>query len=396
MSPANRSTANSSSRWTPQQAGQIRLTLDTTFPLIDRGTVRATAPGYHVWDSWLVTDLEGAVTGVGGWFVLIYLSAPASLPPEERHHAARLRYAVSQDRRVWRDCGPLFPEKLSLGSRDWAGSTVYDSVTNRLTVFYTTAGRRGDVGVSYEQRIVAGQADVELTPDGVSFTNWGRHRVVLEPDGRSYKPTAGTGGGPGKIDAFRDPSYFRDPETGKRYLLFTASLAAGSCVHDGAIGVAGAVGEDLFTWEISPPLITADCVNKELERPHVVVQDGRYYLFFSTHTSTFQPPLTGPEGLYGFTSRSFNGPWEPLNGSGLVAGNPATAPFQAYSWLVLPDLSVLSFVNYVDLGPVYPETADPALQARHFVGSLAPLARLRLAGVSAKLEAVGAEEPSFN
>ena len=35
----------------------------------------------------------------------------------------------------------------------------------------------------------------------------------------------------------------------------------------------------------------------------------------------------------------------PLNGTGLVFANPDTAPKQAYSWLVLPDLQVTSFID---------------------------------------------------
>ena len=59
---------------------------------------------------------------------------------------------------------------------------------------------------------------------------------------------------------------------------------------------------------------------------------------------------TGPTGLYGMVSERLESGWQPLNGTGLVFANPLQAPAQAYSWLVLPNLSVTSFVD--DWGPV--------------------------------------------
>jgi levansucrase len=66
-----------------------------------------------------------------------------------------------------------------------------------------------------------------------------------------------------------------------------------------------------------------------------------------------------------------------LNGTGLVFANPPEAPAQAYSWLVLPDLGVISFVdNWGQLpgtGPV------------RFGASFAPEIRLALDGAIATI-----------
>lgn len=61
--------------------------------------------------------------------------------------------------------------------------------------------------------------------------------------------------------------------------------------------------------------------------------------------------------------------WRPVNRTGLVFANPDEAPAQAYSWFVLPDLSVTSFVD---------DWGDDT--GRNFGGTFAPFVHLRLAG----------------
>jgi levansucrase len=139
---------------------------------------------------------------------------------------------------------------------------------------------------------------------------------------------------------------------------------------------------------LRPPLVTADGVNNELERPHVVVHGGRYYLFFSTQRRTFHPDVTGPTGLYGFVAERFSGPYRAVNGSGLIVQNPPDEPSQAYSWLVLNDLRVASFVDSYALGGralAEIEAEGPAASRRHFGGTMAPMLRLVLDGDEARL-----------
>ncbi len=54
----------------------------------------------------------------------------------------------------------------------------------------------------------------------------------------------------------------------------------------------------------------------------------------------------GPTGLYGMVAPSLHGPYEPLNGTGLVIANPAAEPRQGYCWQVLDTLEVISFVDH--------------------------------------------------
>jgi levansucrase len=189
--------------------------------------------------------------------------------------------------------------------------------------------------------------------------------VLIHPTA-PYLPADDVDGGPGRIRAFRDPGWFRDPADGREYLLVAASVPW----EDRFTGAVALVGSTPAGWELLPPLLVADGVNHELERPHVVVHDSRYYLFVCTSRGSFHPEAGGPTGLYGFVAPTLAGPYEPLNGSGLVVANPAGRPDQAYAWLVLPDLRVESFVNYL------PGQDTPA-RAR-FGGTAAPTLTLAL------------------
>lgn len=82
-----------------------------------------------------------------------------------------------------------------------------------------------------------------------------------------------------------------------------------------------------------------------------------------------------PTGLYGAVADRMDGPWRPINGTGLVAANPAEEPTQAYSWLVLPDASITSFVDHW----------GRSTSADQFGGSFAPFEKLLLNGDAARL-----------
>ena len=151
-----------------------------------------------------------------------------------------------------------------------------------------------------------------------------------------YLPADEREGEPDHIRAFRDPAWFRDPADGRAYLLVAASVAW----EEGFTGAVALAAADGGGWSLRPPLVVADGINHELERPHIVVHRSRYYLFFATQRHNFHPPGSAPTGLYGFVAPSPTGPYEPLNGSGLAIGNPSSEPDQAYAWWVLPDLRV--------------------------------------------------------
>jgi levansucrase len=337
-------------------------------------------PELHLWDLWPVRLPDGDLATVDGRELWMALSASSALDPGQRHDVARIRL-VSRGSLGWADHGDLFPGGASLGSREWAGCASLQPGSGALDVFYTAAGRAGEPTPSFVQRIV--RTSGWLAPGRGGFANWAPHREVVVPGGR-YRSTADQETGePGFIKAFRDPFRFTDPGGSGEYVLFTASLADSQTDYDGAIGIARRNG-DGFT--LLAPLVHADGVNNEMERPHLVVHDDLYYLFFSTQARTFHPEVPGPTGLYGLVGPSIEGPWEPLNGSGLVLRNPVEEPYQAYSWLVLNDLRVTSFIDFHSLAGRRPEDVEGAGEGpAHFGGTLAPIETISLDGATARL-----------
>jgi levansucrase len=377
--------------WTRAHASAIERTPENVAPIIDP-PADDPASEHHVWDTWLLRNRHGKIATIDGWRVLCSLTAPADLLPGKRHDVAEIRFFYSRDGVEWHGGDAVF-DGDALGQRQWAGSALYDD--GDLYVYYTSAGDESAAELDYTQRIAVGHGGhLRADDDGVTIDGGWNHEILLEPDGKWYENESQSRG---MIYTFRDPWFFEDPATGETHLLFEANtpVPPGSdrCDGDadlqefnGSVGVARSPSGDPLDWTLDSPLLDAVCVNQELERPHVVVADGRYYLFVSTHAHTFAPGLTGYDGLYGFVADSFRGEYRPLNDAGLLVTNPATAPFQAYSWLAFAhrdEVLVQSFCNYREFAG---ESLDgiaafsEAEQHRRFGGTLAPTLRLAVRG----------------
>lgn len=353
------------SRWEPQTFSGAKI------PLVTAADAAPIFPGIDLWDSWPLQREDGATALVDGRQFWFFLSAPCFPDPGQRHEAARIRLA-SLGADGWRDHGNAMPDGFSPGTREWAGSAVLHDDGISVTLFFTAAGRRGEVP-TVEQRLFAARG--QLGPDGV--TDWQPPREIIVADGERYVVANEAEGKPGLIKAFRDPAWFRDPATGKTHILFTASAGWSDHDYNGVVGIATLVGDD---WVLGDPLIEAIGVNNELERAHIVVRGGHYYLFWSTQTRTFAPGIpAGPNGLYGAVAESLAGPWTPLNAGGLVAGNPAAEPTQCYSWWVTGESEVWSFIDHWGLqGRSLVD--HPELLRAQFGGTPAPVFRLAFAG----------------
>lgn len=302
------------------------------------------------------------------------LSAPALGHPEERHDQARIRL-LAKNGDGWRDLGHAFADGASPGSREWSGSAVRRP-DGTVSVFYTAAGRRGEARPTFRQSVIETRPGLLADGDRILLRKDAGHREILRSDGAVYLPVEEANGSPGTIRAFRDPGWFRDPADGRGYLLIAASTAW----HDRFTGSIALAESQAGTWSLRAPLLVAEGINHELERPHVIVHQSWYYLFFTTQRHTFHPADRAPTGLYGFAAPGLTGPYEPLNGSGLVIQNPSPEPDQAYAWLVLPDLRVVSFANYRSQRDT-PYTG--AAQARaNFGGTIAPMLKLTLDGTT--------------
>lgn len=329
---------------------------------------------------WPIQETDGSPTVVQGVELWMALSAPAIGHPEQRHDHARLRL-LARTGRGWVDRGYVFEAGTSLGGREWSGSAVRRP-EGSVSVFYTAAGRRGAVHPTFHQRVVEARTEMIIDRDGVRFGKDVEHREVLRSDGRHYLPADEIVGGPGKIRAFRDPYWIRDPANGHDHLLVAASVPWGDRFM-GAVALARATASG---WHLLPPLLVASGTNHELERPHIVIHQSRYYLFICTSRHSFHPVGSAPTGLYGFVAPSLEGPYEPLNGSGLVIQNPSDQPDQEYAWLVLPTLRVHSFVNYLTGSHDDARHAGPDEARAAFGGTFAPVYDIVIDGANTTIQ----------
>lgn len=384
--------ARVAARWDVRRASLASPTHYPAPPVLAAQDVHVFIPDLALWDIWPVQLDDGTLAPVAGGDLWVMLAAPRTDDPDDRHRLARMRL-LFRDSRGWHDCGPLLPDGFSPGSREWSGSTRLDPATGRVTLWFTAAGRRGDGGMSFEQRLFDAVGQLRL--DGLlpGIDSWSLVLPSVHNDGDHYADTARTPGAPGLIKGFRDPYWFRDPANGQGYILFTGSRPAGSLqtTFDGVIGMAAARGPDgVGGFDLLPPLVDGNGQVNELERPHVIVHNGQYYLFWSSQAHVFAPGgLMGPTGLYGMVAPSLFGPWQPLNGSGLVLANPASEPRQAYAWQVLPgSLEVISFVDHWGLQG-RDIAANPALKAAQFGGTIAPFVRIALDGAGSRVITAG-------
>lgn len=373
------------SPWTAAHVAAIADAPIPELPVIGAAEAVPVRPGLDLWDMWPVQDAGGGPARFGDTELWLVLSAPVGGDPDERHALARIRllqHAPGHGGGRWLDRGNLLPDGFNPGSREWAGSAILDASGRRLTLFFTAAGRRGEGALTYEQRIFETIGVLSFENGLASFGGWSLPVEALEADGTQYVQARETTGGAGRIKGFRDPAYARDPADGAAYLLFTGSAAQPPQDYDAVVGLARQLATG--RWQLLPPIISAAGLNRELERPHLLVRGGLYYVFWSTQRSVFAPGPSGPSGLYGMVSPSVLGPYEPLNGTGLIAATPAAEPRQSYSWLVLDSLEVVSFVDYWGLAGRDPGGHPERLRSQ-FGGTPAPRFRIALDGARATL-----------
>jgi levansucrase len=370
---------NSTTRWTAEHVAALNGSVIPQMAKLTAVDVSPAIPHLMLWDMWPVQHFDGSTLVVDGAEVWVIMSAARELHPDQRHDVARLRLALYRDGH-WTDCGYLLPDGLNPGAREWAGSTAYDPITGRLILFYTATGRRGETARSFEQRLFQTSGQLMIGDGTVTVTDWSEPFENIVSDDHHYVVACEAEGRPGYIKAFRDPYHFRDPADGQDYILFTASLKASQSEFNGVIGIARAVGGALEHWQLLPPLLSADMLNNEMERPVLRVQNGLYYAFWSTQKRTFAPDgPAGPNGLYGMVAESLFGPYRPLNGSGLIAANPLDEPLQSYSWWVTQTLEVAGFIDHWGLEGRSLE-ANPDLVISQFGGTPAPRFRIALDG----------------
>ncbi|AKH41408.1 Levansucrase [Croceibacterium atlanticum] len=368
------------SAWTPDHVKSIGADgACQTAPVLTQDDFARIASDVDFWDAWPIQEAAGMPARLAdGSTLWMALGAPHFPDPEMRHGHARIHLLrLSGDE--WQHLGHAMPDGFSPGSREWSGSAVLDGQSDTVTLYFTAAGRKGEAEPSFLQRMFVARATLGGDCEAPCLVDWRDLEEVVQRDPAQYMASEAGSGRIGTIKAFRDPAFFHDDKSGRDYLFFAASAAQSSSAFNGVIGVAAAQDDAGSDWETLPPVVSADGLNNELERPHVVRHEGLYYLFWSTQSHVFDPQgPVGPTGLYGMVSENLLHGWHPLNGSSLVFANPPEAPRQAYSWFVMPDLQVTSFVD--DWG-----TASQNGGPRRFGATFAPMLQLWLDGDKAGL-----------
>ncbi|MGG3572270.1 glycoside hydrolase family 68 protein [Bacillus gobiensis] len=358
---------NFTDNWTREEALRIQLDPSNTIPLIPPNGEPVTNEKAKIGDAWPLTNLNGEVVKYKGWNILFSLTNAKEGP-----NWAKIGYYYSRDGKSWKYGGNVFPEGASLSVQEWSGSTLIEG-NNEISVFYTTTGEtdKEPQGYEWNQRIASAKGRIQADENGVRFTGFERkdHKILLEPDGKMYQTWEQYKSAQPKsqFPGFRDPWVFKDPKDGKTYMLFHGSKGGNPHENNltqenignvpeghevpedskyfvGNIGLAVATDKDLKNWKLLPPLLSAHGVSQELERPHLVFKDNKYYLFIDEHKHKFAPGLKGPDGLYGFVGSSLRGDYQPLNGSSLVLGNPEEANYQSFAWNITPNNLVQSFI----------------------------------------------------
>ena len=439
--------ADYTSRWTRADARQLKamsdptagpressMPADYTMPAVSQDFPDMSNGKVWVWDTWPLTDAKANQYSVNGWEVIFSLVADRKIGFDDRHVYAKIGYfyrkaGIPASKRPenggWTYGGLVFPEGVTgkifpdqsySHQTQWSGSARIQQ-NGRIKLFFTDVAfyrnADGSDRKPYDPRIALSEGKIHADKHGVRFTGFGKVKDLLEADGKWYQ-----NGAQNPYFNFRDPFTFEDPaHPGKTYMVFEGNSGVqrgsrsctqadlgyrpgdpeaedlGTVMDDGAmyqmanIGLAVADNKDLSEWHFLPPILSANCVTDQTERPQIYLKDGKYYLFTISHRSTFASGIDGPEGVYGFVGNGVRSDFQPLNrGSGLALGNPTNlnyatgfpfdpdynqhpGEFQAYSHYVMPNGLVESFIDTIG-------TKDDFRRG----GTLAPTVRLIIDG----------------
>lgn len=417
-------------QWTVNHAAQIRQTAKNTVPPFDPANIKALMPKYQSWDNWIMLNEIGQVAKVHGFYVVIALVRPRNAGFSD---GERVAYFYSVDGEHYVAGGFLFEETLYKDLREWSGTTVLRD-NGKVQTFYTVSYGAEVNGAWQTVQRFATAIQVPSVEDGKLVFTTEYHALLggaCEPDGQLYEtpaqasarevrnPTRNStfaGSDQTENNCFRDPCFFKDPATGKCYLVFegntgpainyagvvrTEYIGSASFPKEGfaptedmlkANGCIGVIEltNDSYTFGVFlRPWLAANLVTDELERIKVLVHDGHYYLFCAGHgnknsLNASNPDLINRDYMLGFRADEFGGKLTPLNGSGVVVqqkslgvayqGQELNQQF-TYSWLIVPredshetnEFDCMCYSNYcvVEDGSIQPSmNAGPTLGVR--------------------------------
>ncbi|MGP7816626.1 glycoside hydrolase family 68 protein [Niallia sp. 01092] len=378
----------------------------------------------HVWDSWPLMTEDGKVASIGKskWKVIFGLTTPYN----DRTGASKIAYYYTNsdsDFSTWKFGGYVIPEDkriidstkgIGSGSREWSGSSIIDQKGN-LHLFYTVSDRGQDIATAI--------MPIKDTGDKLVIAPPTFNEIIMSPDGYYYQTQEQANERASETNApqnftFRDPHFFQDPKTKKNYLVFEGNTGNGNDDREGlvfrdyygeqklyekdykqlsnmekntngALGIVELTNKEYTKVKYMEPLLTSNLITDEIERANIIYNNGRYYLFTTTHGANMfigtgrdgdlindtlfnnefksKMDLSGREFMLGYTATSLFGEYEPLNGNGLVLTTKVNDSINySYSWLVLPNLNVISYARFSvptdDPNSPHLATAAPSLK----------------------------------
>ncbi|CAK1222459.1 glycoside hydrolase family 68 protein [Fructobacillus evanidus] len=363
----------------------------------------------NVWDSWPVENKDGSIADYHGYHLAVGLTAPVDWSHPWYYAKMGLfaqNISSSQtDITSWQYIGNLFnsfdeganPDDpyLSKMLGEWSGSTVYlgnDSST--LRVLYTNFSSVGQVLTTAQISVLPkdnGDWNSGLVIDHSATTD---HKSIFTGDGNMYQ-TISQSQNPSNAQvtttvgddfSLRDPHLVYDGD--QAYITFESStgLKSGYQGIDNLYNQAyfGTTGSDFDKEQYSllnnknkesyeqayfanaalgfaklddnfnvssveKPLISANAVSDEMERPNLFEYQGKWYLFTDAHgyhmATDDKTIKSGNSGyinyMFGFVSDDgIQGHYRPLNGNGLVLVTDTPNDWSAtsnysYSFLVV-------------------------------------------------------------
>lgn len=400
--------------WSRQCAVNIAPRPENIIPFFDTEKITSLLKGYHVWDSWFVLTEEGQVADIDGLRVFIALIKPSDELISQSgsqllSEFERIGYFYSQDGIHYDFGGFLLNKRLYHDTREWSGSTILRH-DGRLQTFYTLArGVRIDGIWQTEQRIATAIQSFDVRDHGKKeciIHSPEYHAMLVEPDGilyetaqqasekeKIYPASSAVLDGNGQVNnfCFRDPKFFKDPDTGRSYLLFEANTGpnfcpAGSILPEyigdaqmfqifrptqddlkanGCVGVLELTNQDYTFGMLMHPWLTTNLVTDEIERINVIANQGFIYLFVVAHGNkcsvvNSNPDLINRDYMIGFRAQTLFGQLEPLNETGVVIQQKSLGEIYVgqennfqylYSWLLVPTASpnlfdCISYANF--------------------------------------------------
>lgn len=320
-----------------------------------------------VWDSWPLQNADGTVANYKGYEIVFGLAGD---PKRGSDTFIYMFYRKSGETSLssWKNAGRVFKDSdklvpgdtiLNNQAEEWSGSATMTS-DGEIRLFYTNRHPWDpDRGFYGKQTLTTAQVNVSkpnndtLKIDGVEDFK----SIYDGGNGETYQNIDSTGFSQGDYNdnhTLRDPHYVEDKN--RKYLVFEANTGTKTGyqgadslnnqayyggtkaffeaerkkllespvrsfaeIANGAIGIIELNDDYTFKKELKP-LIASNTVTDEIERANVFKLRGKWYLFTSSRGSKMYIDGIDDEDIYmlGYVSNSLTGPYEPLNGTGLV------------------------------------------------------------------------------